>query len=133
MHHQHIITIMPEVVTPLLIQQTKLAVAGADANPEALAGRECGHASAKDLYVRLGAVDVTPERGFVTDDSQQRAAPDGAIGARMHADDDVALEPDLLGGHQFDLLAQDGRALRKPTTYPNATEACEREAANNKT
>ena len=28
--------------------------------------------------------------------SRFRAAPDGAIGARMHADDDIALEPDLI-------------------------------------
>ena len=133
LHHQHIVTVMAEVIAPLLIQQAKLAVAGADADPETLAGRERGHASAKDLHVRLSAVDVAPERGFVTDDSQQAAAPDGAIGARMHADDDVALQPDLLGGRDSICWRRMGELWRKPTTYANATEACEREAANNKT
>src|SRR5262245_14085503 len=39
----------------------------------------------------------------------------------MHADDDIALEPDLLGGHRFNLLTQDGRA------FEEAHDICERD------
>src|SRR4051812_28405957 len=98
---------MAEMIAPFLIEQADFAVAGADANPDAATGGQRGRASGEDLYVGLGAVDVAPERRLVADDGEQASAADGAIAARMHADNDIAPQPHFFRGHALDLLAQD--------------------------
>src|SRR5262245_22664292 len=101
------------MIAPFLIEQAELAIAGADADPDATAGDERGRTGAENLDVGLRARLVAPKRRFVSDDGKQCATPDRTIGARVHGDHDVILKPDLLGRDAQDLLPQQRARVEK--------------------